>query len=46
MIDPTNVRYQRACIWSGVAFMVLFFIALVLAGFIPPPSPNNLEQWW
>lgn len=40
MIDPTNVRYQRLCIWCGVGFMVLFFIALILAGFIPPPAPT------
>jgi hypothetical protein len=40
MIDSANVRYQRLCIWSGIGFMVLFFIALILAGFIPPPAPT------
>lgn len=38
--DSLTLRYQRFCIFSGVAFAVLFFFALYpVAGFIPPPSP-------
>jgi hypothetical protein len=41
MINPSVVRYQRAAVWCGVLFAVLFFIALFpIAGFIPPPSPR------
>ncbi|GAA0612257.1 hypothetical protein GCM10009547_12850 [Sporichthya brevicatena] len=33
---------QRVCIWSGVAFMVLFFLGFgVIAQYIPPPNPAN-----
>ena len=33
-------KYLRFCVWSGVTFFFLFFIACVGAGFIPPPSPH------
>jgi len=39
-INPSIVRYQRLAIWSGVLFATLFFVALLMAGFIPPPSPQ------
>ncbi len=30
---------ERVCVWSGIAFLVPFFIGLLfLAGFVPPPS--------
>jgi hypothetical protein len=33
-------RTELWCAWSGVPFVVLFFVGLlVLAGFVPPPSP-------
>ena len=36
-----NIRAQRLCVWSGVAFMALFFVGFgVVARFIPPPSPT------
>jgi hypothetical protein len=38
-------RLQVACVWSVVAFAVLFGIGcFVLAGFIPPPSPAASAQ--
>lgn len=33
-------QYQRFGVWSGIAFFFLFFLAMVLAGVIPPPSPT------
>ena len=34
-------RTELWCVWSGVPFVVLFFVGLLLlAGFVPPPSPN------
>jgi hypothetical protein len=40
---PTmNAGTQRLCAWSGIAFVTLFFIGFGgLAGFVPPPSPNE-----
>lgn len=35
-----NTHYLRFCVWCGVAFFFLFFIACVGAGFIPPPKPS------
>jgi hypothetical protein len=38
-------RLQVACVWSILAFAVLFGIGcFVLAGFIPPPSPAATAQ--
>jgi hypothetical protein len=31
---------QRACAWSAIVCIVLFFLAFTLSGFIPPPSPS------
>jgi len=31
---------QRACAWSGIACISLFFLAFILAGWVPPPSPS------
>lgn len=37
-----NARTQRLCIWSGPAFMVLFFLGFgVIARYIPPPDPAD-----
>ena len=37
-----SARSQRACIWCGVAFMVLFFLGFgVIARYIPPPDPGD-----
>lgn len=34
-------RSQLVCLWSGYAFFPLYLIGIVvIAGFIPPPSPN------
>lgn len=30
---------QRALAWSGVAFVLLLFAALIVAGLLPPMSP-------
>lgn len=32
--------FQRACAWSGVICVTMFFTAFALAGFIPPLSPS------
>lgn len=32
---------QKACIWAGPVMGVLFVIGFVVAGFFPPPSPNQ-----
>lgn len=35
-----NLWMQKACVWSGIAFVLLFVLGLwVLAGMVPPPSP-------
>jgi len=34
-------RFLIACTWCGPAFAVLFGAGFVLAGFLPPPSPNE-----
>jgi hypothetical protein len=40
--SPMNARTQRLCTWSGVLFMVLFFIGFgVIARYIPPPNPAS-----
>jgi len=31
---------QRACAWSGIVCIVLFFLAFIIAGFLPIPSPS------
>jgi hypothetical protein len=34
-------KTESYLVWSGVPFVVLFFVGLLLlAGFVPPPSPN------
>lgn len=39
--EDISARSQLLGLWSGVAFFVLFFFALMpLANFIPPPSPG------
>jgi hypothetical protein len=41
----SNLRVQKACVWSGVACMVLTGIGIVVfARFVPPPSPNETAQ--
>jgi uncharacterized membrane protein YjgN (DUF898 family) len=41
-----STRIQLACVWSGVAFIVLYAIGFwAIAGFIPPPRPSmSAEQ--
>ena len=34
-------RVQKACIWAGPVMGVLFIVGFVVAGFWPPPSPNQ-----
>lgn len=37
-----NHRVMKLCAWSGIVFMVLIGLGfVVLAGFIPPPSPSD-----
>jgi len=36
----TKLNIDRLCVWSGVAAIVLFFLAFIIAGFLPPPSPS------
>jgi hypothetical protein len=35
-----NVTVARGCVWCGVAFVVLFGIGFLVAGFLPPPAPS------
>ena len=37
-------RLERLAVWSGVVFIVLFPAAVVMAGFVPPPSPSITGQ--
>ncbi len=37
--DP-NARAQLLCLWAGVASLVFFFLALLIAGMLPPPAPT------
>ncbi len=32
---------QKACIWAGPVMGLLFVVGFVIAGFFPPPSPNQ-----
>lgn len=35
-----HIKYKKMCVWSGIAFFFLFWLACVfLSGFVPPPSP-------
>lgn len=34
-------RVGQACAWCGLGFTALFGIGFLIAGFIPPPSPND-----
>jgi hypothetical protein len=34
-------RIQKACIWAGPVMGALFIVGFVLAGFFPPPSPDQ-----
>lgn len=35
-----NIRANKACIWCGPAFVLLFLLGFwVIGGFVPPPSP-------
>ena len=37
-----NYRVMKLCAWSGIIFVVLISLGfVVLAGFLPPPSPND-----
>jgi hypothetical protein len=35
---------QRLCIWSGVVFAASLGTGLLIAGFLPPPSPSNSAE--
>ena len=35
-----NPRVQRLCVWCGPAFMGVFFLGLLAAHWMPPPSPG------
>ena len=35
-----NARNQLWCVWAGPLYAALFALGLVIAGFIPPPSPT------
>ena len=42
MKPAMSIHTQRACIWAGPAFVVLFFIGFGgLAGWVPPASPGD-----
>jgi hypothetical protein len=36
-----NIRANKACVWCGVGFVVLFLLAFwIIGNFVPPPSPS------
>lgn len=35
---------QRLCAWGAIAALVLFFAAIVISGFFPPPSPSLSQE--
>ena len=37
----TDPAVQRWCAWTGVGFLVFAFIGFMLAGLLPPPSPDR-----
>jgi hypothetical protein len=36
-----DTAVQRICVWCAAPFVLLFFAGLVLAGWLPPPSPAD-----
>ncbi|MGY4103734.1 hypothetical protein ACW2Q0_29860 [Nocardia sp. R16R-3T] len=36
-----NIRIYQACAWSGAGFVALFAVGFIVAGFLPPPAPND-----
>jgi hypothetical protein len=36
-----QMTFQRFCAWSGMVCVLLFFLAFVVAGFIPPLAPHS-----
>jgi hypothetical protein len=39
-----HIGFQRVCAWSGPACVTLFFLAFLIAGWIPPMSPDLTAQ--
>lgn len=39
-----NATSQRIGVWCGLAFVLLFFAGLAIAGFLPPLSPGGSAQ--
>jgi MFS family permease len=37
-------RVQRWCAWSGLVFVLMLFLGLAAAGFIPPPTPHQSAE--
>jgi len=37
-------RVLKLCAWCGPAFAVTFFVGMLLAGLLPPPSPSDSAQ--
>ncbi len=41
MKNDNNVAIQVLCVWSGLAYALILWVAMIpLANFFPPPSPN------
>jgi hypothetical protein len=40
-----NARMERLFGWSGIASITVIGIGIVLAGFLPPPSPHHGALW-
>lgn len=40
----TGKRTQMMCLWCGPAAIVVFMIAIMAAGWMPPPSPNDSAE--
>jgi hypothetical protein len=40
-VSQPSAAVQRAMAWCGVAFCVVYGAGILIAGFIPPPSPDD-----
>lgn len=38
------IRNQRVCVWCGAVLIVLFTGGFLIAGFLPPPSPDSTAE--
>jgi hypothetical protein len=45
VIQMSDKRFQLRCLYTGYAFLAVFTLGwVILAGFVPPPSPNDSPE--